>query len=66
MLLPMNFRKTKIVPQPIPNIRALMSIVEEELHSAFQCLASSIVLSVASLSIANLVLGKSAHLIVNP
>ena len=32
MLLPMNFRKTEIALQPNPNIRAVVSIVEEELH----------------------------------
>nr|VFJ62286.1 MAG: hypothetical protein BECKDK2373B_GA0170837_11092 [Candidatus Kentron sp. DK] len=33
MLLPMNFRKTAIALQPTPNIRAIVSSVEEELHN---------------------------------
>ena len=32
MLLPMNFRETAIALQSNPNIRACVSIVEEELH----------------------------------
>nr|VFJ45046.1 MAG: hypothetical protein BECKDK2373C_GA0170839_10102 [Candidatus Kentron sp. DK] len=34
MLLPMNFRETAIALQSNPNIRACVSIVEEELHTA--------------------------------